>query len=174
MNHEADVLRELYEGEKRSSESFQESFYQAIKRVAELEAQKEAAYQDGRRNLGTNPNHHGDSMNTTLETITINGVEYVAKSAVLPVETGPEVLIRTYSAGVHIGTLKSREGPEVVLTNARRLWSWSGAITLNAVATSGVTRSGSRISKSVCEIILLDAIEVIPVALGVDLSTTEE
>ena len=49
MNHEADVLRELYEGEKRSSESFQESFYQAIKRVAELEAQKEAAYQDGRR-----------------------------------------------------------------------------------------------------------------------------
>ena len=113
-------------------------------------------------------------MNADLNTITINGVEYVAKSAMQPVETGPEVLIRTYSAGVHIGTLLSRDGREVVLTNARRLWSWSGAFTLNAVATNGVTRSNSRISKPVPEITLLDAIEIIPVALGVDLSTTEE
>ena len=116
-------------------------------------------------------------MNADLKTIVIiNGVEYVAiaKSAMQPVETGPEVLIRTYSAGVHIGTLKSLDGREVVLTNARRLWSWSGAFTLNAVATDGVTRSGSRISTPVPEITLLDAIEIIPVALGVDLSTTEE
>ena len=112
-------------------------------------------------------------MNASLDTITINGVEYVAKSAVQPTETGPEVLIRTYSAGVHIGTLKSREGREVVLTNARRLWSWSGAFTLNAVATQGVSRSGSRISKPVPEITLLEAIEIISVASNVDLSTTE-
>ena len=32
-------------------------------------------------------------MNADLNTITINGVEYVAKSAMQPVETGPEVLI---------------------------------------------------------------------------------
>jgi hypothetical protein len=118
----------------------------------------------------------GESMNATLETITINGIEYVQKSAVPPsyAPTGDEVIVRTYSAGVHVGNLKSRDGREVVLTNARRLWAWSGAFTLNAVATSGVTRSGSRISKPVPEITLLDAIEVIPVALGVDLSTTEE
>jgi len=111
----------------------------------------------------------GETMNATLETITINGVEYAAISA-----AGPEVLIRTYSAGVHIGNLKSRDGREVVLTNARRLYSWQGAFTLNAVATLGVSRSGSRISKPVPEITLLDAIEIIPVASNVDLSTTEE
>jgi hypothetical protein len=116
----------------------------------------------------------GDLMNADLKTITINGIEYVQKSAAQPVETGPEVLIRTYSAGVHIGTLKSREGREVVLLNARRLYSWQGAFTLNAVATQGVSRSGSRISKPVPEITLLEAIEIIPVASNVDLSTTEE
>ena len=103
------------------------------------------------------------------EIITLNGIEY---APVKPV--GSEVIVRTYSAGVHIGTLKSREGREVVLTNARRLWSWSGAFTLNAVATGGVSRDNSRISKPVPEITLLDAIEVIPVSIGVDLSTTEE
>jgi hypothetical protein len=117
-------------------------------------------------------------MNSKAEiiaTITVNGVEYVAKSSMpAPVETGPEVLIRTYSAGVHIGTLKSHDGREVVLTNARRLYSWSGAFTLNAVATAGVTRSCSRISKSVPKITLLEAIEIIPVAANVDLSSTEE
>ena len=114
-------------------------------------------------------------MNADINTITINGVEYVAKSSIpAPIEAGPEVLIRAYSAGIHIGTLKSRDGREVVLTNARRLWSWSGAFTLNAVATSGVTRSKSRISKPVPEITLLGAIEIIPVAADVDLSTTEE
>ena len=112
-------------------------------------------------------------MNATLETITINGIEYVQKSTV-PEIAGPEVLIRTYSAGVHIGTLKSRDGREVVLTNARRLYSWIGAFTLNAVAQSGVSRSKSRISKPVPEITLLEAIEIIPVAATVDLSTTEE
>lgn len=108
----------------------------------------------------------------SIETICINGVEYVKKGAEPPV-LGPEVIIRTYSAGVHIGVIKSREGREVVLTNARRLWSWAGAFTLNAVAMEGVRRKDSRISKPVPEITLLEAIEIIPVAAGVDLSTTE-
>lgn len=85
-----------------------------------------------------------------------------------------EVIVRTYSAGVHIGTLKSRKGREVVLTNARRLWSWAGAFTLNAVATRGVERRSSRISAQVPEITLLEAIEIIPISAGVDLSTTEK
>ena len=112
-------------------------------------------------------------MNADLKTITINGIEYVQKGAEAA-PAGPEVLIRTYSAGVHIGVIKSREGREIVLTNARRLYSWQGAFTLNAVATQGVTRANSRISKPVSEITLLEAIEIIPVASNVDLSTTEE
>lgn len=31
------------------------------------------------------------------------------------------VIVRTYSAGVHVGTLHSREGREVVLKDARRI-----------------------------------------------------
>ena len=107
-----------------------------------------------------------------INTITINGVEYVRKD--FTSKAGPEVLIRTYSAGVHIGTLKSRQGTEVELTNARRLWSWKGAFTLNAVVTNGVDRRESRISAPVSSIILTEAVEILPIASGVDLSSTEK
>ena len=40
----------------------------------------------------------------------------------------PYVIVRTYSAGVFAGTLESRKGKEVVLSQARRLWYWSGGI----------------------------------------------
>lgn len=70
------------------------------------------------------------------------------------------VVVRTFSAGVHVGTLVKREGKEVTLTDARRIWSWTGANTLHEIATSGVG-SGSKVSKPVAEIILLEAIEII-------------
>lgn len=75
-------------------------------------------------------------------------------------ENKPFVVVRTYSAGVHFGTLESREGKEVVLSNARRLWAWEGAFTLNAVASEGVGK-GSRLSVPVHSITLTEAIEVI-------------
>ena len=109
------------------------------------------------------------------KSIKIDNTEYIRADSVQPVaKTGPEVLVRTYSAGVHIGTIKDCVDKRVTLTNARRLWSWSGAFTLNAVATAGVDRNNSRISKSVPEITLTEAIELIPILEGVDLSTTEE
>lgn len=107
------------------------------------------------------------------KTITIDGVEYTPTSEVNR-PTGPDVLVRTHSAGVHIGTLKSRDGKEVVLENARRLYSWSGAFTLSAVATKGVDRKNSRISVAVPEILLTETIEIMPVLEGVDLSSTEK
>jgi hypothetical protein len=76
-----------------------------------------------------------------------------------------KVIVRTYSAGVHYGTLASRKGQEVVLKNARRLWYWNGAFTLSAVATEGV-KQGSKISVAVPEITLLQAIEIIPVSVA--------
>lgn len=74
---------------------------------------------------------------------------------------GKEVVVRTYSAGVHFGTLSSRDGREVVLTNARRIWYWDGAFTLSAVATAGVNNK-SKLSVTVPEILLTEAIEIIP------------
>lgn len=74
---------------------------------------------------------------------------------------GQFVIVRTYSAGVHIGTLSGMSGKEVVLTDARRLWYWKGANTLHEVSQKGVTK-GSKISEPVPLIRLTEAIEVIP------------
>lgn len=72
----------------------------------------------------------------------------------------PYVVVRTYSAGVHVGYLKSRKGKEVVLNNARRIWSWKGANTLNEIANHGVAE-GSRVAEVTAEITLTEAIEII-------------
>lgn len=74
---------------------------------------------------------------------------------------GKYVVVRTYSAGVHIGVLASQEGKEVTLTDARRLWYWTGAFTLSAVSQDGVGKD-SKISVTVPEIALTEAIEIIP------------
>jgi hypothetical protein len=58
--------------------------------------------------------------------------------------------------------LKSIEGMQVILSDARRLWSWKGAFTLSEVAMSGINPKGSRMSVSVPEILLTEAIEIIP------------
>lgn len=103
----------------------------------------------------------------TMKTIEINGIEYVRKDSIeagVTLNTENIVLVRTYSAGVHFGTLTSREGREVVLTNARRLYQWSGACSLSQVAVDGVKLSGSKISVIVPEITLTEAIEVIPMS----------
>ncbi len=74
----------------------------------------------------------------------------------------PFVVVRTYSAGVHVGTLVSRSGREVTLADARRLWRWSGANTLHEVALRGVDEKYTRLSEPVAMITLTEAIEIIP------------
>ena len=70
------------------------------------------------------------------------------------------VIVRTYSAGVHAGTLVKRDGKEVVLADARRVWFWKGTNTLHEIALRGVG-DGSKISEPVESITLTEAIEVI-------------
>ena len=53
---------------------------------------------------------------------------------------GKYCMVRTYSAGVFAGTLKSRDGKEVVLNDARRIWFWDGAASLSQLATEGTTK----------------------------------
>ncbi|MFT3973297.1 MAG: hypothetical protein QM699_07570 [Amaricoccus sp.] len=75
------------------------------------------------------------------------------------------VIIRTYSAGVHAGELMRRDGREVELRNARRLWRWHTAdrgISLSEVATAGINASKSRVCETLPSIILTEAIEIIP------------
>ena len=73
----------------------------------------------------------------------------------------PFVVVRTYSAGVHCGVLESRRGREVTLSNARRVWRWRGANTLNELALRGADEAYTRISEPVSSNTLTEAIEVI-------------
>lgn len=76
-----------------------------------------------------------------------------------------KVIIRTYSAGVHYGTLVSEEksegGYHVVLENSRRIWKWDGACSLSELATLGTSNPEEcKFSLPVKKIKLL-AIEII-------------
>jgi hypothetical protein len=76
-----------------------------------------------------------------------------------------KVLIRTYSAGVHYGTLIEKtlthDGTHVVLENSRRIWKWAGAYSISDLATIGtVSPSECSFSIPVKKIELL-AIEIV-------------
>ena len=77
-----------------------------------------------------------------------------------PKKTPQYVVVRTYSAGVHVGELVESAGKEVQLANARRIWNWQKRFTLHEVATAGVGE-GSKVSVAVPGILLTEAIEVI-------------
>lgn len=84
------------------------------------------------------------------------------------IKKGDFVLIRTYSAGVHFGFLEEKTlyagGCEVILSKAKRLWSWTGALSLSEVAMIGPKLNGSKIAETVDEVILSQAIEIIPIS----------
>lgn len=76
---------------------------------------------------------------------------------------GKYVIVRTYSAGVFAGTLVSKEGQDVVLSNARRIWYWKGAASLSQLATDGTSDPKEcKFPVAVESINLLQAIEIIP------------
>ena len=105
-------------------------------------------------------------------TIEINGISYTRTDSIpANPKPGPLVIVRTFSAGVHIGEMDGEwTGGPVTLRNSRRLWRWRGANTLNEVATRGVVRSEyTRISEPVHSI-RIEPIEIIPVADGLDFS----
>lgn len=76
---------------------------------------------------------------------------------------GKKVIIRADRAGVFFGTLKSKEGSEVTLTNCRRLWYWDGAASISQLAVDGVTKPNRcKFTVTVAEIVVLGTIEIIP------------
>lgn len=75
-------------------------------------------------------------------------------------DIGSPVLVRTYSAGIHFGYLKRRDGKEVELERSRRIWRWFGAWTLSEIAAAGLDVGKSRVAAPV-NIVLTEAIEII-------------
>ena len=83
----------------------------------------------------------------------------------------PYVIVRTYSAGVFAGNLESRNGQEVVLLNARRIWYWSGAATLSQLAMEGTKDpKNCKFPCEVSRIELTEAIEVLYVSYAAEKS----
>lgn len=109
-------------------------------------------------------------MDKNAKKIIIDGIAYVTEDYALGVlkeaekkEGMPYVMIRTYSAGVHCGYLKYRDGKEVHLIDSIRIWKWSGAATLSQLAMEGTNDvNNCKFSMPITtKLILTEAIEVI-------------
>ena len=94
-----------------------------------------------------------------INEVVVNGEVYLKKE---PITGGMRaVIVRTYSAGVFYGFLKERNGREVILVNARRMWQWFGA-SLSELAQSGTPdKSKCKFPEAVNEVLLLEAIEIL-------------
>jgi len=108
-------------------------------------------------------------MDTEVKPITINGVEYVKKDEAESekmaekVEGMDYIMCRTYSAGVFAGYLEKRDGKEVVLRKARRIWYWSGAASLSQLSIDGTNQPDKcQFPEAVDKVILTEVIEIIP------------
>lgn len=87
---------------------------------------------------------------------------------------GKYVIVRCDRAGVFAGTLKEKDGREVTLTNCRRLWFWSGAASISQLAVDGTkNKANCKFTVEVDEILLLDAIEIIPCTENAERSIKE-
>ena len=75
---------------------------------------------------------------------------------------GKYVIVRTQSAAVFAGILSERDGREVLVKNARRIWYWDGAASLSQLAIDGTSKpSNCKFPEAIDSVILLDAIEII-------------
>lgn len=84
---------------------------------------------------------------------------------------GNYVIVRTYSAGVFAGTLIKREGKEVELKNARRIWYWEGAASLSQLAQEGTSKPEKcKFPCKVDTVILTEAIEILSATEKAELS----
>ena len=76
---------------------------------------------------------------------------------------GKYAIVRTYSAGVHAGTIVSHKGGEVILTESRRIWYWKGAASLSQLAVDGTNApQDCKFPTPVKTMLVTQAIEIIP------------
>ena len=103
---------------------------------------------------------------TAPTTLKIDDVEYVRKDSfsTTTLDGMPYKIVRTLSAGVFAGFIESRNGQEVVLRQARRIWYWTGAASLSQLATDGTSKPAQcKFPVAVDKVELLQAIEILDV-----------
>ena len=72
-----------------------------------------------------------------------------------------KVIVRGDRSGVFFGTLISLNGQLAELSNVRKIWRWQGAKSVEQISLDGVSDE-SRITQSVDNMIITDAIQVLP------------
>ena len=98
--------------------------------------------------------------------IKIDGAEYVRKDSVAEV-SDDFVIVRCRNAGVHAGTLLSRDEFVIELANSRRLWRWWSKFSLSGLAMDGPFEGKEGDQKYACvlprlQLTTSDVCEVIP------------
>ena len=102
------------------------------------------------------------------ETLMINDVKYVRADTVdskaESLDGMPYQIIRCDRSGVFAGYIEHREGQEVTIRKARRIWYWDGAASLSQLAENGTKKpEGCKFPVEVDKIVVLDAIEILDV-----------
>ena len=104
-------------------------------------------------------------MNAEVKEFIVNGRVYIPKETYQPATKRNNmkyVIVRTYTAGVFAGFLESRSGQEIIMRDARRIWSWKGAASLSQLAMEGTACPEACKFPIACDKIeLLQAIEIL-------------
>lgn len=105
------------------------------------------------------------NMKTSIDSITVEGKEYVPKESVKKMAVDCEgkkyQIIRAYGAGVFAGYVEKRNGQEATMIKARRLYYWDGASTLSQLAMEGVKKPLN--CKFPCEVERVELLQVIEI-----------
>ena len=109
-------------------------------------------------------------MNQQNNELIINGQTYVLKGSEKESEPAADLdgleykIVRTQSAGVFAGYIEGKDGQNVILLKARRLWYWSGAASLSQLAIDGTSKPKEcKFPEEVSRIELTQAIEILDV-----------
>lgn len=76
-------------------------------------------------------------------------------------------IVRSKEAGVFFGKITEKDGDEITMTEARCLWYWSGAASLNQLAVEGVKRPDDcKFTVAVNDLVILNVCEILPCTDG--------
>lgn len=94
-----------------------------------------------------------------------NNSKYMLQSILQPL-IGKKVLIRSYSSGIHFGTLEQAQPLQdrliTKLLNSRRIHYWNGACSCSQIAEDGIT--SGRVAITLPTLVVADVIEIIPLS----------